>query len=203
MKRIVAITVVLTGLAMLLGFGVTDSTEASNNFQPTSNEAVWNEFVERQVFFEADTDAGFFELQFEEIVGRLGETERTLEICSSQFQGFICQAAEVDEGEMNIDFGFPFRDSTARIVANVDGCGDIDLEIVLTPDQAYESFKSMEFSSDGKLTRVVMGVEAHSKEAIMDVDVRGTICDLVLSPDNVSEASHGMKEEHNREREED
>ena len=101
MKKIIAITIVVAGFALLLGIRITDSTEASNNFQQTS---VWNSFVERQVFFEADTDAGFFEMELEESVGGDGETERILEVCFPHFDGFICEDVDVDEEDMDIDF---------------------------------------------------------------------------------------------------
>ena len=97
-----------------------------------SDEHGWNKVVEHQVGFEAFTDVGAFEIQFEEVVSTADETERTLEVCLPHYDGFICEEVEVDEEDMDIDFGFPLRESTARIEADVDGCGVIDLEMVLS-----------------------------------------------------------------------
>ena len=148
---------------------------------------------------EADSAAGFFELNFERIDGAGDETERELEVCFPHYDGFICEDVEVDEEDFEIDFGFPHRESTVSVRADVDGCGVIDIEFVVTLGQEYERFRSMIFDPDGKLITIVKGVEINPESNIGE-DVTGIVCGVDLSSVEVFEASHSMVLEEAKER---
>ena len=95
MKKIIALTAVLAGFVILWGSGVAD-VKADQEGDAVDDRG-WNDVLELVVEVEVDSEAGFFEIGYEEIVGREDEAERILEVCFPLGDGFICEEIELDE----------------------------------------------------------------------------------------------------------
>lgn len=178
------------------GFAVTGKVTAN-----ALDEREWNGVLELVVEVTVDSDAGFFEIEYEEIVSREDETERILEVCSPHFDGFICEEVELEEGDATIVFGFPKVESTFSFDSVMTACGLVDLDIVLPFGQGYETRMGTEFSPEHKPITMSKAVEIGSDESVVGEGITGTICGVELSSIVVFEASASMIREEIKERE--
>ena len=163
-------------------------------------EGEWNEALELVVEVEVDSEVGFFEIGYEEIVGREDETERILEVCFPFGEGFICEDIELGEEDGTLDFKFPRGVSTASIESVETPCGVVDIDIVI-PLGGYEKRKSTEYSAGHKPLIISNAVEISAEDTEIGVGITGTICDVDLASIVVFEASASMIREELKERE--
>ena len=95
----------------------------------------------------------------------------------------MCEEIEVDEVDVNIEFGFPTGESRFSISTSIGRCVPVSFDLVIPTGQGYWKANSTEFDSDHKPITLVHEVEIGLDEPTIgegEEDFNGIICGTPL-----------------------